>query len=123
MGSILTITVSLTLNGGTLESLNEVVQPRAGDLLICPIRSASVVIAFCTPISGSNDGRLLHPGCELPRRIQVKSSHPCHRGQIAMQNISLTRTTGSFDGNIDEFSVYSREQAASRDFRDVGLAR
>lgn len=40
-----------------------------------------------------------------------------------MQNISLTRTTGSFDGNIDEFSVYSREQAASRDFRDVGLAR
>ena len=40
-----------------------------------------------------------------------------------MQNFSLTRSTGSFDGNINEFSAHSREQAASRDFRDVGLAR
>jgi hypothetical protein len=113
--AIIVITV---INGETLEIF---VKPRAGDSLAYPILSG---IAFCTPISGSNDGLLLHPGCEVPRRIQVKSSMLLRtRGQIALQNFSLTRTIGSFDGNIDEFSLHSREQAASRDFRDVGLAR
>jgi hypothetical protein len=116
--TVLGIIVITVINGETLEIL---VKPRAGDSVAYPILS---VIAFCTPISGSNDRLLLHPGCEVPRRIQVKSSMLLRtRGQIALQNFSLTRTIGSFDGNIDEFSLHSREQAASRDFRDFGLAR